>query len=368
MNAHLISKTNEVFNCIQNMTLKYHNIDNPELRAYSTYLRKFLSSLAESGKDDYWREKKWELRRIIFLLCAAPLEKDYLIREVTRITQLLEDDIASCRKLYPNHFENFSNLITIAKALISSEIDVIKTEVESIFRDSSESTAILIKDTKLIPIVEKNIKDQGSLKVEIESISSLKSEYCYDNLIIIGPANPRWYPDFVFSSPKAKTIHVIKYRWMKGTWRPSNVFPNSLKNKKLPKFVNEDDEQTAVDGELDPEFFLPPLDFSRIIRNAEQEFVEDDDEIEYIDAIIIYLENEQIVFLDFDDQASVYIVNIDDETTPIKKARVRDLEQGVFLLLRTTRGGDYIIPLADRIMGGFAENARSIQKKMERSA
>jgi hypothetical protein len=363
MRPHSISTTNEIFRCIQDLTLEYHNIEYPELRNYSINLRRFFANLGDARFDDYWRDKKWELRRIVFLLSAAPLDKKYLIKEISKLVRFLEDQIDGCDKLYPNLSGNFSKLVSIANSLLSTDLDTIMNTVGNIIGNSAGTIAVLIKDSKLIPIVEQNFKDPGHRNVEIVSINSLKNDMCFDNLIIVGPANPRWYPDFVFSSPRARIIHVIKYRWTKGTWRPSNAFPKPLKSADLPNIINEEDESEFIGELIDPEFILPTIDFSNIIRKAEQEFSVHDDETEYVDALVGYLENEQIVFLDSDDNSIVRIIDVHDETMPIKKIAVKELEPDMFLILRTSGGGDYIVPIANRIMGDLAESARSMQKE-----
>jgi hypothetical protein len=363
MSEILLSRADSIYRCVRNLTLEYHNIQYPELQTYSNFLRKFFISLGDVRLDSYWREKKWDLRRIAFLLCGAPLSKSYLTQEISRITKFLGGGIDSCKKLYPAHGEAFAELILTANSLLDSNLEKIKSEVEGITNNSSGTIAILIKDTKLIPFIEHNFTGLSGLQVKIIGISALKKDICFDNLIVIGTASPKWYPDFVFSSPRTRSIHVIKMHWMSGTWKPANSFPNSIKSKSLPRMINEEEDLSFGEEVIDPEFVLPTLDFSQLIQTAKQEFSNSDDETEFIDAVIAYLENDQIVFLDNDESSSVRVLERDDESNPIKRLRVRELEKEMFILLRTSGGGDYIVPIANRIMGDVAEKARELQKE-----
>ncbi len=275
----------------------------------------------------------------------------------------MEDEQISCEKLYPNHYRNFTTLISVAKSLLSTNLDIINNTVLNLLNGVTGTVAILIKETKLIPIVENSVRRQSDKNIKIVSINSVKNDKCFDNLIILGSPNPNFYPEFIFSSPRAKIIHIVKYRWMKGVWRPRNAFPNPLRSNSLPNIINEEDETALIGEAIDPEFILPIIDFSSIVNKAEQEYLEDDDDTEYVDAIISYLENEQVVFLDFDDNSSVRIVDLEGESSQIKKVMVRELEPDIYILLRTSGGGDYIVPIANRIMGELAENARRIQKE-----
>ena len=209
MNSILLSQTDNIYNCIGHLTIEYHNLQFPELHIYSIYLRKFFFSLGDTIFDDYWRRKKWDLRRIAFLLCGTPLSKSYLTREISRITNNLEQEIGSCTRLYPDFCDNFSNVISKAKSLLETDLDKIRSEVQSVIDNSSGTTAILIKDTKLIPVIEHDLNRLLDIHVEVVGISFLKKDICFENLIVIGPASPKWYPEFIFSSPRAKFIHVI---------------------------------------------------------------------------------------------------------------------------------------------------------------
>ena len=319
MSTSLLAQANDIYKCSQNFTIEYHNIEHSEIYSYSIQLKNLFSSLREARLDDYWREKKWKLRRIPFLLSVAPLDKGYLEREISIIIHFLENEIDSCEQFYPDHSRNFSTLISSAKSILPTNIEIIKNNVDAIIDDLSGSIAILINDTKLIPVVEKQDKNIANLDIEIVSINSLRNNVSYENLLVIGPANIKWYPNFVFSSPRALNIHVIKFRWMKGTWQPTNVFPDS---NYVPTITNEENRSQTFEEPIDPELILPSIDFSTIIQNIWKKADQQDD-VEYVEAIIGYLENDQIVFLDFDDSSTVRIFDIDDEAKPVKKIRVK---------------------------------------------
>src|SRR6185503_8252865 len=43
-------------------------------------------------------------------------------------------------------------------------------------------------------------------------------------LVAIGPCV--WFPDYVFSAPRARQIHVVSMRWIRDPWKPGPVFLN----------------------------------------------------------------------------------------------------------------------------------------------
>ncbi len=68
------------------------------------------------------------------------------------------------------------------------------------------------------------------------------------------------------------------------------------------------------------------------------------------------------VFVAADDGASSLIIDASEmEHAAVRRVLVHDLEPGMYLLLRTSGGGDFIAPLADRILGKSATKLRSEQ-------
>ena len=362
MRSNILSQTNNIYKCAGQFTLEYHNIEYPELYAYSNLLRKFAFSLGDAKIDDYWRRKHWDFRRIAFLLVGTALEKSFLSREINSIIRELEKEVESCTKLYPDFADGYFRLIVEAKSLLETDIDKVRSKVLGIIEKSKGSTGILIRDTKLIPILQRNFISLAYPAVEIISFSSLRKETCFDNLIVIGPASPIWYPDFIFSSPRAKYIHVLKMNWMSGVWKPSNAFPTPIKSSRILKIINEEEPIIYGEEKIDPELVLPILDFSQIILSAKREFGDNPDDIELVDAFVAYLENDRIVFLENNATATIRVIEMDDEPNPIKSMKIKDLESEMFILLRTSGGGDYIVPIANKIMGDKAEAARSFQR------
>jgi hypothetical protein len=70
-----------------------------------------------------------------------------------------------------------------------------------------------------------------------------------------------------------------------------------------------------------------------------------------------------VVPLSAEDDASVLVINLADTNLPVTKMKVAEIEPGIFILIRTTGGGDFIIPVADQIMGALSDEARKCQRE-----
>ena len=156
---------------------------------------------------------------------------------------------------------------------ISTNLDNIKVAVDSLVSGLSGTKAILLKDSRFIAHVQDIYYQQAGSELEVVSAGILKRDVYFDNMLVIGPANPLWHVDYIFSAPRSPNIHIIKYRWAKGTWKPTTYFPNPVKPAKAPKILNAEEEIGPDEDYLESDLVLPTIDLSSIVRRAEDEFL-----------------------------------------------------------------------------------------------
>jgi hypothetical protein len=359
MQNSLITQADEIYRYSQESNPKYRNIEYPELFVYTKNLSFFFNNLGDIQKDDYWKERKRRLRKLAFLFTSAPLDKAFLLKKINTVISFLEIDVINCKKLYPVYAAKYEILLENIKAILATELEVMKLHLDDVIETLEGSIAVLIKDTRVIPIIEKIYSNQN---IYVISINSLRHNITYDNIIVVGSASVWWFPDFIFSSPRAKNIYVVKFRWMKDSWQPKTVFPNPIISTDEVRVILENDVSNEHDEYIDPELLLPIIDFSSIMTSAWKQ-AEEENELEHVEAIIGHLENDQIVFLDYSDSSTIRIIDIEDEEKPVKKTRVKELTSEMFLLLKTSGGGDYIVPLANKILGDNFTALRDTQKR-----
>ena len=86
-----------------------------------------------------------------------------------------------------------------------------------------------------------------------------------------------------------------------------------------------------------------------------------------IPAKLYLLASEQAVFLDANENTKVLVLDLEidedeeEELHQIKRISLSKVRPGMFLLLRTEGGGDYIVPIANRILRDKALSLRSMQ-------
>ena len=368
-----LDSVDAIYDCARLAEMEVHNVDHAEFHSFCLSLKAFERSLGEMARDDYWRPFLRSLKRYRFDISSTPLPFKYAMGQNSDLAELLRRQLAHCHSIYPQFADQAFELIDRVLALQDSPPNpTLKASVD-ISECSEGDLAILIKEPRLVPPVEQFLREELSIgTMEVISTSQLKGHFCYSNLVVIGPA--RWYEDYVFQSPRARRIHLVKYRWITDVFPSREVFTGSQKHS-IPGSVDFGDVvSTSSSGRpvssgdsLTPEDFLPSIDWDDVLRIMSTRAVGpsghmDGDE-EYATARLFQLEGEIVVPLDSAEGSIATVLDLsEEEANPVRRIPVTNIEPGMFLLMRKGGGGEYIISVADRILGELADRARELQR------
>jgi hypothetical protein len=161
---------------------------------------------------------------------------------------------------------------------------------------------------------------------------------------------------------------------MKDNWKPKPAFIASLPgiNYKSNKYLSQVDDEAVFTNHVDQdqqkvhinaEEILPTLNWSEISTriSSKKNAIVDFNDIENVDARLFLLENNLAVLLDSSEGSRATIINITDDIKT-ERINVDEIEIGMFILLRTQGGGEYILSIANQILGNKANYCREIQK------
>jgi hypothetical protein len=197
----------------------------------------------------------------------------------------------------------------------------------------------------------------------------LREAYLCDVLVSIGPCG--WFPDHVFTAPRSPCINVVSFRWIRDPWKPGPIFlcgSNAAADKSrkhrigvMPQVGGQPPSGNTTSPELHPLDLLPPLPtFGKTVSRIAPGQPGFSDEM--VPARLCYLNGGRAVFISADEGASSLIIDPSDTGDSIvRRVPADELEPELYLLLRTSGGGDFIAPLADRILGSHAAERRAQQ-------
>ena len=363
---------NDIYSCSNCCKVKHHPVKHHEFGSFCLLWKKFKRQLNEAAEDDYWKTFLRPLRQYQFELCAAPLPFNHSTVCQPETLDVLEKHLSRCERIYPNFTITARTLLAYVTILSQSYENPLLNFIAEIYSTCwGENVALLVRESKLIPAVEKILATNSRLRgVELIVPSQLRGGTCYERLIVIGPTS--WFPDYVFSAARAKEIEILHYSWIRDKWQPEPVFLCSdnvqTLSQRTVRFAMQEkvnsNENARAENYLEPEELLPPpISWSQIVKDFARSSLNSlDQEDEDIESCLFLLEGRAAVFLDA--KAKQIVIDLgEDNQSRVKKISVTDIEPGMFILLRTSGGGDYIVFLANHILGEKAQCTRALQRE-----
>ena len=358
---------------------------------FSIALRSFERSLGEEARDEYWQGFLRQFKHYWFDHAAAPLPFDNITPVPYSSGLSPQHYLLRCSMIYPQFEDAANNLFEIFEQLLSCSdnpmLDMLQTDVfTSASTRAGIDTALLISEPRLVPRVKSILAIHRLLdNADLISPSYLKGGHCYERMVIFG--SPRWFKDYVFNSPRARDISVICYEWFNNAQQTPATFADCLGSKSEPVML-------AVEADKPDEISPTEASSQEICRTDEDDLdwlpnINWDDLCAHIATIdggnvsqettmvrLCLLEGGSAVFVEDSDDAKVQLLDLDSEgddadgTNRLHQIPATELEPGMFLILRTSGGGDdYIAKIADRILGqrvAAAHESQAIWKRLLR--
>ncbi|BBD63528.1 hypothetical protein NIES2109_64030 (plasmid) [Nostoc sp. HK-01] len=363
-----LSTVDEIYSCCSSIKIYKNQLEHHKFRIFCLSLKKFEQSLGENAAEDYWKDFLRPLRQYRFKLCAAPLPFNHPIACQPGTIKFLEKHLKSCKFIYPDFDSPANKIFNCLVDLSICDDNPLLDFLEKNYPNDS----LLLKESYLISAVENILFTSHKLKNNtILTPSHLRTNSCYKRLVVIGAT--LWFPDYIFTAPRTYEIDIVQYSWIKDKWQPKPVFIASPDNViqsnivYLPicntEEINTKNTDIAQEDYLHPdEIILPSTNTNWIqIGKKISTFSSYIDNEESIEARLFLLEGEIAVFLDANTKALV-IDLVENGESQVKRELVTDIETGMFIILRTNGGGDYIIPLANYILGEKAQYFRELQR------
>jgi len=229
-----------------------------------------------------------------------------------------------------------------------------------------DGEAIVISATNLIAAARDTVDDiVGPGEVDILSPSDLKGDVKLNRLILAGPFS--WfvrYSEYVLTAPRAKQVVSLSYNWLADTWKPAGVFVNSERCLSAGSHslrsvdCNVGHEPTPVQL-LEAEEVLPAMEAARVARATPRRH---DDEPVHTCGFL--LEPASLVLVEDTSDSRLLVIDLDrGPGQQVTKVFLGDIEPGMFMLRRSSGGGDFILDVADKIMGGQRDYLRAQQRE-----
>lgn len=336
-------------------------VDHVGLAKFSHLLRELIRSLGDEIADDFWQQTLNPIRRTAFALCSSPLPFAKVASAIGIGWDKLDRLVRQSRQLYPDSFELLEQAVAELSKLLEETSSPLISPLEALHKQHGALEVVLC-NPRLNRAVANFFACSGTLqRVEVVSVSQLRGPHLSNALVTIGPCG--WFPEYVFTAPRATSIHVISFRWIGDNWKPGPLFLNKTLDMpdvnrthmigKMPQISAVKSGDHSIPKNFDPLDLLPPMPVLTTYGypNSSSSSRETD---EMVAARLCHLNGNRAVFIAIDDSASLLIINLFGKGHAVQRIPADQLERGLYLLLRTSGGGDYIAPLANQILGDTA--------------
>ncbi|MBD2415311.1 hypothetical protein FACHB389_17710 [Nostoc calcicola FACHB-389] len=365
MNYISLSTVDEIYSCSSSTKIYQNRLEHHNFRIFCLSLKKFEQSLRENAAEDYWKNFLRPLRQYRFKLCVAPLPFNHPVACQPETIKFLERQLKNCKSMYQDFASAADEILNLLVYLSKYDDNPLLNFIATNY----PNTSLLLKESYLIPPVEHLLYTTLNLrKITILVPSQLRTNNCHERLVVIGASH--WFPDYIFTAPRTHEINIVHYSWIKDKWQPKPVFIASPDNVIKSNFVYLPISNTEkvnikttdiVLEDIEPDEIIPPsINWIEVAKKLSK-FSPSSYNEETIEARLFLLDGEIAVYLDTNAKALV-IDLVEDGESQVKKELVTDIETDMFIILRTNGGGDYIIPLANHILGEKAQNFRELQQ------
>lgn len=365
-----LRRTSAFYSYLAEYEINWHPVAFTPFDEFYIALSQFQQELASRAQHNFWDEYLRSLKRFRFQCSSSPLPFTWYDQNNSALRSALAQQLRLCEIAFASEINLLAQASClfdrVLKLLTSSDnplMDTIKPLHSAL---PNGHTTLVIKDSKMA-IATANVLSEGQNLADIQILSAtqLREEDCGNRLIAIGPS--RWFPEYILTAPRARKIHLVHYQSISDNWKPHPAFVEAMSvssthlsikgaSPNPVSSIQEDSSEIKDDIPEDRSLAELALLFSSKVSH---DFVP-----EVVEARLLRLESDKAVFME--QKAKALVISKSDtevalEQWDIIRINVSEIKEGMFLLLRTGGGGDFIAPLADQILGVRSVRYRKMQ-------
>jgi hypothetical protein len=373
-----VSQANKIYNYSAQLEVISHTVAHSTFRNFSLSLKRFEKSLGfELTATAYWHSFLAPIKQYMYdlILTPLPFNNPLLIKDAT--LNFLMQHLYNCDKIYPSYaaqaWEILEQIVTLSQI---DENPLLSSIIDKIGVSNDTTNAILLKNTRLVTAVESELNTfyLSELLVPV-SLNQLRVDATFDTVFYTGPLS--WLPPFILASPRTSNFYYFKYDWIYDPRKKHSVFLNDnsfVEKADENKYQTVSEDKTEVGTSYNTDYINVTdieikTDWDLLLTNYSKQALLSNDE-ELVEARLLILEegvavlledtlSENLLVLDFEQISST---QSPEYTNYIKRLAIDNVEPNMFILLRTGGGGDYIVTLANKILGNQSVKLRESQE------
>ena len=349
--------------CSEDFAIHEHRVRHDEFEAFSNALESLRVVLGDLEDDITWQPAIGRLRRLRFDMMAAPLlfgdaggqDARERLAGMTPVAQ------QTLPRAEPAIAHTIECLDALAETTANPILDAIAGEAATA---EARTIAVLLCESRLIgparTAAGRVVRQDG---LQWMAPQQLRAADRMDCVVVVGA--PRWFPQHVFRAPRAPMVASVRHGWLGVNWNAvfSPAFEKAEDEHPAPR-----NRQPAIrpdsawqggrepTGVLDEAAAFPHRAGSELFGRLGKEA--GGHPVSEVEAVAVRVEGDGFVLVERDN--SPYVID-PGEDYRVRPVSAPDIPSGAFLLVRTEGGGDYVVEVADNILGAHRDAARAGQ-------
>jgi len=355
-----LAQARRYYDVAQRASLAWRPVEHEGIERFSTAVYRLSRSAHALDDDTGWREFLYPARRARNILTTVPLPLSHPALGVTPLIDQLERSLPALRVYGGDEAGNLgAEAAAAGREITTADEAPLLDAVLSALPPTGTACALLLPISEYAGPVERHLRESaGRPDLAVLSRHDMANLDTIGRLVVVGPLY--WYDrhEYVLTSPRAPEIAVLKWSWFREQQPPRSQLEGSrggvaVRMRPLPApssglAIDSSEERTTIDwAAVGHELSRSP----------------DTDTWDIVPARAAVLAGRHAVLLPESGDRLVWL--LDPQAPPehrVARVDLADLEPGHVILLRTSGGGDLIVPIADEILGRTATELRRLQR------
>ena len=316
---------------------------------------------AVDQEDEFWRGILGRMGRLRFSLLTTLLPSSTPELQIESCLEKLTDDLRAIDQRYPGLETYATSCLFRLRQLGLSEGASLHAVLTSVVEQTNPaSITLLTRAVALVEVLDRCARDVIPSEIDLRVVGGRSTDdgTISDLIVVLGPF--KWYRPALWEAPRAPALISACASFISESALRFTGLPGLTENRLVP--LHTDDTTLTgpeVGDAIDGENLIPQFDLHRAARSDAAGVQQHDLAL----AHGVVLAGELMLWLDAAPHSSCLILNVSDTAagrriTRIPTARVAS---GMFVVVRTEGGGDYIQEVADSVLGESARDLRRLQ-------
>lgn len=341
-------------------------VPSPVTKQLSHFVNELSASVKVFDDDLHWISFIRRCRRTLRDAITTPIAPNRPAFDISGTIVVLEDSLARCRGGYPAEMiESAEYCILAVGELAIDDSNPAGDRVCEILETGNPNNSGVLVLTRHLDATKSWLANRSPqtrllMPAELSQVARLET------LVVFGPSC--WFPAFVLSAPRAESIAVVHFDWLRDRPLERNLLVGHRSSVGIDvsaAFRAEPVVQLDEEEGFDAELLLPRVDWERLARASAGVERLPGDARQDVEARLYLLAGGFGVYLEAIGESRIDSVELEGEGEPqLRRKSTLDVARGDYVVLRSFGGsGDYIVDIADDDLGRSAPQLRSLQRE-----